>query len=74
MQKHIAVGLMQVISASIAGGLLGDTIPHAVGIFCALYALAPIVYREERMKTGNFPGKRNTRRLKAIAGLKTSSS
>ena len=47
MQKHIAVGLMQVISASIAGGLLGDTIPHAVGIFCALYALAPIVYGKE---------------------------
>ena len=25
------------------------------------------------MKTGNFPGKRNTRRLKAMVGLKTSS-
>ena len=47
MQKHIAVGLMQVISASIAGGLLGDTIPHAVGIFCALYCLAP-VYMERK--------------------------
>ena len=45
MDKYTGLGILQTLSASLAGGLLGDTIPHAIGIF-VLYTAWLRLYME----------------------------